>query len=250
MHSVAGLIDPERPLLVARPFRAPHHTASHLALVGGGTPPRPGEVSLAHAGALFLDEFAEYQPQALDTLREPLEEGAITISRAGGAATYPARFVLVAAMNPCPCGHAGDAGTECTCLPDAIDRYRARISGPVMDRIDLRVHVPRVAYEELRDDRTREPSAVVRERVCAARERMRARGRRSNAELSIAEVRRHCRLDADAESLIGEAMRVRKLSARGYHRVLRVARTAADLEGCDRILSDHLATALLLRAAP
>src|SRR5207244_3813296 len=128
VHSVAGLIDPERPLLVARPFRAPHHTASHLALVGGGTPPRPGEVSLAHAGALFLDEFAEYQPQALDTLREPLEEGAITISRAGGAATYPARFVLVAAMNPCPCGHAGDAGMECTCLPDAVDRYRGRIS--------------------------------------------------------------------------------------------------------------------------
>ena len=250
VHSVAGLIDPERPLLVARPFRAPHHTASHLALVGGGTPPRPGEVSLAHAGALFLDEFAEYQPQALDTLREPLEEGAITISRAGGAATYPARFVLVAAMNPCPCGHAGDPGIECTCLPDAIERYRGRISGPVLDRIDLRVHVPRVAYEELRDDRTREPSAVVRERVCAARERMRARGRRTNAELSIAEVKRHCRLDVGAETLLGDAMRGRKLSARGYHRVLRVARTAADLDGNERITGDHLATALLLRAAP
>ena len=249
VHSVAGLIDPEHPLLVARPFRAPHHTASHLALVGGGTPPRPGEVSLAHAGALFLDEFAEFQPQALDTLREPLEEGAITISRASGAATYPARFVLVAAMNPCPCGHAGDASTECTCLPDAVDRYRGRISGPVMDRIDLRVHVPRVPYEQLRDGATREASAAVRERVCAARARMRARGRRTNAELSIADVNRHCRLDGAAEALMREAMGSRKLSARGYHRVLRVARTAADLEASDRITADHLASALLLRAS-
>lgn len=249
VHSVAGLIDPDRPLLVARPFRAPHHTASHLALVGGGTPPRPGEVSLAHAGALFLDEFAEFQPQALDTLREPLEEGAITISRAGGAATYPARFVLVAAMNPCPCGHSGDASIECTCLPDAVERYRGRISGPVMDRIDLRVHVPRVPYEALRDDGMREPSAIVRDRVCAARARMRARGRRANAELSIADVKRHCRLDADAEALMGEAMRSRTLSARGYHRTLRVARTAADLDASERITADHLATALLLRAS-
>lgn len=250
VHSVAGLIDPQRPLLVSRPFRAPHHTASHLALVGGGTPPRPGEVSLAHAGALFLDEFAEFQRQVLDTLREPLEEGAITISRAGGAATYPARFVLVAAMNPCPCGHAGDAGAECTCLPDAVDRYRGRISGPVMDRIDLRVHVPRVPYERLRDAESREPSAAVRERVCLARQRMRARGCRTNAELTVAGVRRYCRLDSDAEALIGEAMRVRKLSARGYHRVLRVARTAADLDGSERIAVDHLATALLMRALP
>lgn len=249
VHSVAGLIDPERPLLVARPFRAPHHTASHLALVGGGTPPRPGEVSLAHAGALFLDEFAEYQPSVLDTLREPLEEGAITISRAGSAATYPARFVLVAAMNPCPCGHSGDPSVECTCLPDAVERYRGRISGPVLDRIDLRVFVPRVPYERLRDDETREPSAAVRARVCAARVRMRARGRRTNAELTLAETKRHCRLDADADSLMAHAMRERTLSARGYHRVLRVARTAADLEGSERIGADHLATALLLRTS-
>jgi magnesium chelatase family protein len=251
VHSVAGLIDPAHPLLAARPFRAPHHTASHLALVGGGTPPRPGEVSLAHAGALFLDEFAEYQRQVLETLREPLEEGEITISRAGGAATYPARFVLIAAMNPCPCGHAGDPTTECTCLPDAIERYRGRLSGPVLDRIDLRVHVPRVPYEQLRDaGPARERSATVRERVCAARRRMRTRGRRTNAELTIPEVSRHCRLDSDAEPLMAEAMRTRKLSARGYHRVLRVARTAADLDGSERIGTDHLATALLLRALP
>ena len=250
VHSVAGLIDPERPLLSARPFRAPHHTASRLALVGGGTPPRPGEVSLAHAGTLFLDELGEFHASVLDTLREPLEEGAITISRAGGAATYPARFVLVAAMNPCPCGHHGDPGAECTCLPEAIERYRSRISGPLLDRIDLRVHVPRVPYERLRADDHREASATVRERVCAARARMVARGCRSNAELTIAGVRRHCRLDSDADALLADAMRRRRLSARGYHRLLRVARTAADLEGCDRIGADHVATALLMRALP
>ncbi len=250
VHSVAGLIDPERPLLTARPFRAPHHTASRLSLVGGGNPPRPGEVSLAHAGALFLDELGEFQMAVLDTLREPLEEGAVTISRAGGAATYPARFVLVAAMNPCPCGHAGDPVVECTCLPDSVERYRGRISGPLMDRIDLRVHVPRVPYERLRDEELRERSAAVRERVCAARERMRARRRRTNAELTVAEVRRYCRLDADADRLVAEAMRVRTLSARGYHRLLRVARTAADLEGSERIRADDVATALLLRAQP
>ena len=250
VHSVAGLIDPERPLLVARPFRAPHHTASRLALVGGGTPPRPGEVSLAHAGALFLDELGEFQRAVLDTLREPLEEGAVTISRAGGAATYPARFVLIAAMNPCPCGHDGDPGAECTCLPDAIERYRSRISGPLLDRIDLRVHVPRVPYERLRAEDRREPSADVRARVCAARARMAARGCRTNAELAIAGVRRYCRLDGAADALLAEAMRSRRLSARGYHRLLRVARTAADLEDRDSIGPDHVATALLMRALP
>ena len=250
VHSVAGLIDPERPLLVARPFRAPHHTASRLSLVGGGTPPRPGEVSLAHAGALFLDELGEFQASVLDTLREPLEEGAITISRAGGAATYPARFVLIAAMNPCPCGHDGDPGAECTCLPDAIARYRARISGPLLDRIDLRVHVPRVPYERLRADDRREPSAAVRERVCAARTRMAARGHRTNTELTIAGVKRYCRLDGEADALLGDAMRNRRLSARGYHRLLRVARTAADLAGHETIGADHVATALLMRALP
>ena len=250
VHSVAGLIDPDRPLLVARPFRAPHHTASRLALVGGGTPPRPGEVSLAHAGALFLDELGEFQASVLDTLREPLEEGAVTISRASGAATYPARFVLVAAMNPCPCGHDGDPGTECVCLPDAIARYRARISGPLLDRIDLRVHVPRVPYERLRAEEEREASVAVRERVRTARGRMAARGRRTNAELTVAGVRRYCRPDGAADTLLGEAMRGGVVSARGYHRILRVARTAADLDGSDAIGSDHVATALLLRALP
>jgi magnesium chelatase family protein len=253
VHSVAGLTDPRHPVLTARPFRAPHHTASHLSLVGGGSPPRPGEVSLAHCGALFLDEIAEFQPSVLETLREPLEERAITISRAGGAATYPARFVLIAAMNPCPCGHWGDAELECTCLPEQIERYRGRLSGPLLDRIDLRVHVPRVPYERLRDD-GRESSGRVRERVLAARERMGARldgpGRRVNAELTIAELKRWCRVDAETESLLAEAVRARRLSARGYHRVLRVARTAADLARRADISGEDVALALLMRTDP
>jgi magnesium chelatase family protein len=250
VHSVAGLVDPAHPLLAARPFRAPHHTASHLALVGGGSPPRPGEVSLAHTGALFLDELPEFSRHVLDTLREPLEEGAITLSRAAAAATYPARVTLVAAMNPCPCGHAGDPQAACTCLPDAVERYHARLSGPLMDRIDLRVHVPRLAYEDLRDE-GRETSQIVRERVLAARDRMRARldgtGRRTNAELTVADVRTHCRLDVAADALAHEAMRSRRLSARGVHRVLRVARTIADLAASERIRGEDLALALLLR---
>ncbi len=252
VHSVAGLVDPARPLLAARPFRAPHHTASHLALVGGGSPPRPGEVSLAHAGALFLDELPEFSRHVLDTLREPLEEGSITLSRAAAAATYPARVTLVAAMNPCPCGHAGDAMAPCTCLPDAVERYHGRLSGPLMDRIDLRVHVPRLPYEALRE-RGAETTRAARERVLAARERMRSRlsdtGRRTNAEMTVAEVRAHCRLDDGADALAREAMRSRRLSARGVHRVLRVARTVADLASSDAIRSEDVALALLLRGA-
>jgi magnesium chelatase family protein len=253
VYSVAGLCDPRHPVLTARPFRAPHHTASHLALVGGGSPPRPGEVSLAHNGALFLDELAEFSPAVLDTLREPLEERSITISRAGGSATYPARFLLVGAMNPCPCGHWGDPVAECTCLPEQIERYRGRISGPLLDRIDLRAHVPRVPYERLRED-SRESSAAVKLRVLAARERMRRRiggpGGRVNADLSVAEVKRHCAVEAETEILLADAVRARRLSARGYHRVLRVARTVADLEASDDVRAEDVALALLLRADP
>lgn len=247
VHSVAGLVDPARPLLGSRPFRAPHHTASRLSLVGGGTPPRPGEVSLAHNGALFLDELAQFSPLVLDTLREPMQDGCITIARAGASATYPARFTLVAAMNPCPCGNRGDPVTPCTCLPDEVDRYHARLSGPFLDRIDLRVHVPRVPYEQLRDTAVREGSAAVRRRVVAARERMAQRGHRANAELTVAELRRHCSLDASAERLVAGAVQDRRLSARGYHRLLRVARTVADLAESDHVAREHLATALLLR---
>src|SRR6266508_2661265 len=244
--SILPPLDPDEAIVAS----AVHSVAG---LVGGGSPPRPGEVSLSHTGALFLDELAEFSPHVLDTLREPLEEGAITISRAGWAATYPARFVLVAAMNPCPCGPAGEPARQCTCLPAAVERYPALLSGPIMDRIDLRVHVPRIAYEELRDE-GREASRVVRERVLAARERMRARllgsGRRCNAEMLVSEVRRHCRLAPEAETLAAEAMRGRSLSARGFHRMLRVARTIADLADNDDVRTADLALALLLRAQP
>lgn len=186
-------------------------------------------------------------------MREPLEEHSITISRAGGAATYPARFVLVAAMNPCPCGFWGDAERECSCLPDQIERYRGRLSGPLLDRIDLRVHVPRVPYERLRDE-GRERSADVRDRVLGARERMRVRlagtARRMNADLTVAELKQFCVVDPDTERLLAEAVGARRLSARGYHRVLRVARTAADLAGSDGVRAEDVALALLLRADP
>ena len=251
IHSVAGLTDPDRPLLAARPFRAPHHTASRLALVGGGAPPRPGEVSLAHGGALFLDEIAEFPANVLETLREPLEEGAITISRAGASATYPARFTLVAAQNPCPCGRLGDPQAQCSCLPDAISRYRSRISDPLLDRIDMKVAVPRVPYRELRARAPREPSAIVRARVRAARERMRDRlagtGRRCNAEMTKRQVEQHCELDPEGEEMMSTAISGRRISARGYHRLLRVSRTIADLAGADRIGGGQLGLALLLR---
>ena len=251
IHSVAGLTDPERPLLAARPFRAPHHTASRLALVGGGVPPRPGEVSLAHSGTLFLDEIAEFPAGVLETLREPLEEGAITISRAGAAATYPARFTLVAAQNPCPCGRFGDAEAQCSCLPDAIARYRSRISDPLLDRIDMRVAVPRIPYRELRERVQRESSATVRARVCRARDRMRDRlagsGRRCNAEMTKRQVEQHCELDRAGEQMMSAAISTRRISARGYHRLLRVSRTIADLAESERIGAGQLALGLLLR---
>lgn len=251
IHSVAGLTDPDRPLLTARPFRAPHHTASRLALVGGGAPPRPGEVSLAHSGALFLDEIAEFPRNVLETLREPLEEGSITISRAGASATYPARFTLVAAQNPCPCGRLGDPQARCECLPDAIARYRTRISDPLLDRIDMRVGVPRIEYRELRRRAGGESSATVRGRVRAARERMRERllgsGRRCNAEMTKRQVEQLCELDSAGEAMMSAAISSRRISARGYHRLLRVSRTVADLEGAEQIGGDHLALALLLR---
>lgn len=260
IHSVAGLVDAERPLLATRPFRAPHHTASRLALVGGGSPPRPGEVSLAHTGVLFMDELPEFSSFVLETLREPLEEGRVTISRAGSSATYPARFVLVASQNPCPCGFLGDSERSCSCLPDAVARYRAKISGPLLDRIDLRVHVPRVPYRRLRDHgatdgpAAAETSSAVRERIAAARERMRARfagsATRVNGDMGIAHLRRFCGLGAGAEAMLSRAVAAQRLSARGYHRVLRVARTVADLAGAESIDAVHLGLALLLRAEP
>lgn len=243
VHSVAGLLSRDRPLLTSRPFRAPHHTLSAIALVGGASPPRPGEVSLAHRGALFLDELAEFRPSALEAMREPLEEGRITISRGGNSATFPARTILLAAMNPCPCGFYGDAERECRCLPEQVKRYRARVSGPLLDRIDLRVGVPRISPADMRAA-SGEHSALVRGRIEAARARMRERGVLSNAELPLGQVRRLGALGGEAEALLDRAITRDHLSSRGYHRVLRVARTIADLAGASEISVRHLAEAI------
>lgn len=232
-----------------RPFRAPHHTASGVALVGGGSHPRPGEISLAHHGVLFLDELPEYDRHTLEVLREPLESGRIVISRAARQAEFPARFQLVAAMNPCPCGYAGDANGRCRCTPDIIARYRGRISGPLLDRIDLTVDVPRLPLAELDSGQGSrdESSAMVRERVIAARMVAMQRAGKPNAELTTREIERDCALSDAERALLQRAMDKLGLSARAYHRVLRVARSIADLARSDRIGREHLAEALQYR---
>lgn len=226
-----------------RPFRAPHHTASAVALVGGGSSPRPGEISLAHHGVLFLDELPEFDRKVLEVLREPLENGHITISRAARQAEFPARFQLVAAMNPCPCGYLGDPGGRCRCAPDQIQRYRQRISGPLLDRIDLQVEVPRLPSRELQGPRG-ETSAAVRARVTAARQRQLARQGCTNAQLDGAALDHHCRLGPAEEALLRSALDRLGLSARGYHRILRVARSIADLAATETIAAEHLGEAL------
>ncbi len=251
IYSVADQLPPDVPLVYERPFRAPHHTISHAGLVGGGTWPRPGEISLAHRGVLFLDEFPEFGTRVLEVLRQPMEDKVVTISRAQGTLTFPASFMLVAAMNPCPCGYYGDPQKECTCSASTISRYQKRISGPILDRIDIHVDVPRVDYEKLSSDRLGEPSAQVRARVEAARERQRARFAGSdlacNADMRPAEIRRFCRLDETGRALMRSAMRQMGLSARAYHRVLKLARTIADLAGAEAIAPAHLAEALQYR---
>jgi magnesium chelatase family protein len=232
-----------------RPFRAPHHTASGVALVGGGSNPRPGEISLAHRGVLFLDELPEFDRAVLDVLREPLENGRIVISRAARQAEFPARFQLVAAMNPCPCGEFGSAGGSCRCTPEQVARYRSRLSGPFLDRIDVQVEVPRVELAALAAKAPDgESSEVVRERVAAARRRMIARAGCANAELGAAEVARDCALGEAEQTVLNRAVERLGLSARAYHRVLKVARTVADLAASEAITAAHLAEALGYRA--
>jgi magnesium chelatase family protein len=231
-----------------RPFRAPHHTASGVALVGGGSSPKPGEISLAHQGVLFLDELTEWPRAVLDVLREPLESGRIIISRAARQAEFPARFQLVAAMNPCPCGYAGDPSGRCHCSPDVISRYRNRVSGPMLDRIDLQVEVPRVPQAELRAEAPPgESSAVVRERVVACRELQLARAGMPNAQLSGELLMRHCPLGAREQQLLDRVVDRFGLSARAYHRLLKLARTIADLVQSERIEVPHLAEAISYR---
>lgn len=233
----------------SRPFRAPHHTASSVALVGGGRPPCPGEISLAHAGVLFLDELPEFDRRVLETLREPLESGSVTISRAGMCAEFPARFQLIAAMNPCPCGHNGNAQQMCRCSPDQIQRYKARLSGPLLDRIDLHVAVPPLAENELprmRADNI-ETSAIVRNRVVVARTLQLQRSNKLNFQLTTQDLSLHCALSDATSLLLGQAIAKFKLSTRAYHRVLRVARTIADLAGEATLSLAHISEALAYR---
>ena len=233
-----------------RPFRAPHHTASGVALVGGGSHPRPGEISLAHHGVLFLDELPEFDRHVLEVLREPLESGTITIARAARVAEFPARFQLVAAMNPCPCGYFGDISGRCRCTPDKVSHYRARISGPLLDRIDMHVEVPPVPREMLLNNHTvprGETSAAVRERVEVARERALARGGCANFALSHKQIDEVCRLDTDGRQLLEQAIHRLGLSARAYHRILKVARTIADLMAQEKINLAHIAEAIQYR---
>ena len=245
VSSLAGLFRSER--WGMRPFRAPHHSASMPALVGGGSIPRPGEISLAHHGVLFLDELPEFDRRVIEALREPLESGTICVSRAARRADFPARFQLVAAMNPCPCGFLGHPSGKCRCTPDQVARYRAKLSGPFLDRIDLAIEVPILAESELQQRGGGEPSHAVRERVAAARERQIARQRKPNALLGVAEIETHCAVDAAGEALLKQAISRLGLSPRAYHRILRVARTIADLAGMERIDRPHIAEAVHYR---
>ncbi len=253
IYSVLGQVPPEKPLITTRPFRAPHHTISDVGLVGGGTVPRPGEVSMAHHGVLFLDEMPEFHRGVLETLRQPLEEGRLTNSRAQGAVTFPARVMLIASMNPCPCGFAGDRLKNCLCTPMQIQRYRAKVSGPLLDRIDLQLEVPSLSVGELTSDSPAEPSADIRARIANARAAQRARFSGSpalfcNAQMKHRDRKKYCRPDEKGLQLLKRAVEKLGFSARAYDRVLKVARTVADLAGSETILSAHLAEAIQYRA--
>ena len=250
IHSVAGVLPVGQALVATRPFRAPHHTISDAGLIGGGAYPRPGEVSLAHHGVLFLDELPEFRRNVVEALRQPLEDHTVTITRAQIALAYPADFTLVAAMNPCPCGYLADARHTCTCSPSAIRRYRARVSGPLLDRIDIHIEVPALAYDDLASKQSGEDSAHIRQRVNAARQRQLDRFAGElfcNAQMSTRHIRRHCSLDDAGQALLEKAMARLGLSARAYDRILKVARTIADLADAP-IQSQHLAEAIQYRA--
>ncbi len=251
IYSISGLLPSDTPLIRRRPFRSPHYTISHAGLVGGGHWPKPGEISLSHRGVLFLDELPEFGHSVLEALRQPLEDKVVTISRAQGSLTFPANFMLVGAMNPCPCGFYGDPFRACTCSPAVVSRYQKRISGPFIDRIDIFVEVPHIDYEKLADDRPGEESAKAQERVRAARaiqkERFRRTGLTCNAEMTPTEVREFCQTEESARSLLKAAMKQLYLSARAFHRILKLARSIADLENAGIIKAHHLAEAIQYR---
>ncbi len=251
IHSVAGQLPAGTSLLGTRPFRAPHHTVSTAGLSGGGTSPKPGEISLAHNGVLFLDELPEFSRPAMEVLRQPMEDGSVTISRVGGNATFPCKFMLVAAMNPCPCGYFGHPSTPCTCSPKAVERYLSRISGPLLDRMDLHIEVPPVEFQELASDAKGESSQEIRQRVNAARrrqvERYAGKGYACNADIPAAQLREACQVTKEADGLLKDAFEKFGFSARSYGRVLKVARTIADLEGSACVDVAHAAEAVQYR---
>ncbi len=252
VHSVAGLLKNNGQILASRPFRSPHHTVSNAGLLGGSNHPRPGEVSLAHHGILFLDELPEFRRSTLEVMRQPLEDGRVTISRAAATTTFPADFMLVAAMNPCPCGYLTDPKRDCRCSPNQVSNYRQRISGPLLDRIDLHVDVPAIDFKELSSERTEEESSVLRERIERARQVQASRFMHesrivTNASMASGLVRKHCRLDDEGSGLLEQAMSELNLSARAHGRILKVARTLADLDGGGNIKTDHVLEAIQYR---
>ena len=251
IYSVMGLLTSERPLITSRPFRSPHHTVSNAGLAGGGSNPRPGEISMAHKGVLFLDEMPEFRKDTLDMMRQPLEDGKVTISRVASTVTYPAEFMMVCAMNPCKCGWYGDPSDRCRCSQREVDAYRSRISGPMLDRIDIVVEVPSVHFEHLRARREAEPSASVKDRVNAARNIQNKRFDHSgmcNARMGPKEMRQFCELSEESARLMKDAFEAMGLTARSYDRILKVARTVADLDGCEEIEPHHIAEAIQYRA--
>jgi magnesium chelatase family protein len=251
IHSVMGTLNGQA-IIATRPFRSPHHTISDAGLVGGGTVPKPGEVSLAHNGVLFLDELPEFRRNVLEVMRQPLEDGSITVSRVIGSIKYPASFMLVAAMNPCPCGFFTDPQKECTCTPLQIQRYRSKVSGPLLDRIDIQIEVPTLRYQELASKDAGEPSVTVRQRVNAARviqlERFHKRNIHANAQMVAKDIKRYCAVNDEAEKLLEIAINKLGLSARAYSRVLKVSRTIADLSGSPEIQPAHIAEAIQYRS--
>ena len=252
IHSISGSLKSHQALVARRPFHSPHHTISDAGLLGGGTNPMPGAVSLGHNGVLFLDELPEFQRSVLEVMRQPLEDGEVTIARAAASITYPCRFMLVAAMNPCPCGYQTDHKRECRCSPTQIARYRSKISGPLLDRIDIHVEVPAIAYEQLTQLEKGEPSSDIRERVVRARriqqERYRKQpGTHCNANMRSKTLHQVCRLEPDAAQILRTSMSDLNFSARAYDRILKVARTIADLAGSETILARHVAEAIQYR---
>jgi len=252
IHSICGLLTEKNAFVAIRPFRSPHHTISDIGLLGGSTNPTPGEVSIAHNGVLFLDELPEFKRSTLEVMRQPLEDGKVTISRAAGTMTFPADFMLVAAMNPCACGYFGDPTRECRCSPAQVERYRSRISGPLLDRIDIHVEAPAVHYKDLSSRESAEPSSAIRERVIQARARQKERftsGKKTNcnARMGHSQIKKFCALDSSGQEMLRHAMEDLQLSARAYDRILKVARTIADLAGTEQIAPEHSGEAIQYR---